>query len=213
MLEANANLPDAVSFAPILETDISENVELEPGQYWELGLSVTDPDDDFATVDVEVSGSGSDWLLFDQDSLTIYTTAELEGQTLGTFQVTIVLEDYEANRATNALTITVECKDGNRTPLCYTAEDTGSVETSDSATTIIDGETTTTGITQIDSLLDFTSDYDVVEVLSIEDTVPEADPALEDDEDFVDMPGVLSEEQAAEAMEDIIAQSLEPVVF
>jgi hypothetical protein len=61
--------------------------------------------------------------------------------------------------------------------------------------------------------LDFTSDYDVVEVLSIEDTVPEADPALEDDEDFVDMPGVLSEEQAAEAMEDIIAQSLEPVVF
>jgi len=44
MLEANANLPDAVSFAPILETDISENVSLEPGQYWELSLSVNDPD-------------------------------------------------------------------------------------------------------------------------------------------------------------------------
>lgn len=37
----------------------------------------------------------------------------MSGQTLGTFQITIVLADYEGNVSNNAFTITVECVAGS----------------------------------------------------------------------------------------------------
>ena len=47
-------------------------------------------------------------------------------------------------------------------------------------------------------------EYEVERVVPIEETVEAADPALEDEEDFIDVPGVLAPEQGAKAIEDII---------
>lgn len=92
-----ANLPVSVSFAPSLDTDVSEAFILEPGEDWSLTLSASDADDDLATIDVDFSGSSSDWLIFDQESLTVYVAEDKAGQTLGSFLITIILEDYEGN--------------------------------------------------------------------------------------------------------------------
>lgn len=46
-----------------------------------------------------------------------------------------------------------------------------------------------------------------METLSLSETVEPADPALEDDDDYEDVEGVLTIEQAESAIEEIIAQS------
>lgn len=61
--------------------------------------------------------------------------------------------------------------------------------------------------------MDFTQDYEVVVTLSIAETVGVADSSLEDEEDFLDIEGVISIEQAAKAIEEIIQASALPVVF
>ena len=58
-------LPASVSFPPLLNTDVSEAILLDPGVAWSLTLDATDPDDDLATVDVEFTGSSSDWIEFE----------------------------------------------------------------------------------------------------------------------------------------------------
>lgn len=70
-----------------------------------------------------------------------------------------------------------------------------------------------TTISSIDNIFDFTQDYEVVETLSIEETVGVPDSSLEDEEEFLDIEGVISIEQAAEAIEEIIQESVKPVVF
>lgn len=63
--------PTAVSFAPILLTDVSETIFLTPGEKWELTLDAEDADDDLAEVLLTFSGSAKDWLDWDQKALTI----------------------------------------------------------------------------------------------------------------------------------------------
>lgn len=75
------------------------------------------------------------------------------------------------------------------------------------------GVTTVTAISTADTLLGFTADYEVEIVTSIAESAGAADPALEDEEDFVDIEGVISIEQAAEAIEEIVQASNKPVVF
>lgn len=50
-------------------------------------------------------------------------------------------------------------------------------------------------------------------VTSIEESGPAADPSLEDDDDYEDVPGVLQYEQAAATLENIRASSEEVVEF
>lgn len=128
--------------------------------------------------------------------------------TLGTYLATVVLEDFEGNVSNWPITIQVSCASGNRHPLCYTAQDTGSVETTDTGIIVEDDSVTTVStISSTDSLTAFTADYEVVETLSLSETVEPADPSLEDDEDFEDVEGVLTQEQAASAIEEIVAAS------
>lgn len=58
---------------------MSEAVLLDPGVAWSLTLDATDPDDDLATVDVEFTGSSSDWIEFEQSTLTIKTADDMSG--------------------------------------------------------------------------------------------------------------------------------------
>ena len=108
---------------------------------------------------------------------------------------TVILEDFEGNVSNWPITIQVTCASGNRHPLCYTPQDTGSVETTDTGILVEDDTVTTVNtISSTDSLTAFTADYEVVETLSLSETVEPADPTLEDDEDFVDVEGVLTQE-------------------
>ena len=65
--EPNANVPTAVTFAPILETDVGEPFVLEPGEEWSLALVATDVDEDLAEINVDFSGNSGDFLAFDYD--------------------------------------------------------------------------------------------------------------------------------------------------
>mmetsp|Transcript_7004 Transcript_7004/g.9729 ORF Transcript_7004/g.9729 Transcript_7004/m.9729 type:complete len:98 (+) Transcript_7004:4701-4994(+) len=71
---ATTAAPTAVAFAPILTTDVSDTVRLEPGQPWLLTLAAEDPDDDLARVFITFSDSASDWIKFDESTLTLETT-------------------------------------------------------------------------------------------------------------------------------------------
>lgn len=62
---AGESLSELILFPPILDTDVSEGFNLEPGLPWDLTIAATDPDDDLATIDVEFSGTAADWLIFD----------------------------------------------------------------------------------------------------------------------------------------------------
>ena len=68
-----------VSFAPVLNNDVSEAVQLNAGESWSITLDATDADNDLATIDVTYSGTTADWLIFDQEALTISTIPELAG--------------------------------------------------------------------------------------------------------------------------------------
>ena len=82
-------------------------------------------------------------------------------------------------------------------------------------------QTVDPSLTQISSLqetqrindLSQLSDYEVEVVTSIEDSGPAVDPSLEDDEFFEDVKGVIQKEQAAETLENIIAESEGPIEF
>ena len=67
------------------------------------------------------SGTTADWLIFDQEALTISTIPELAGaQTLGTSSITIVLEDYQGNQSQWPITLVVSCPGDSTDILCYT---------------------------------------------------------------------------------------------
>lgn len=158
-----------VSFAPVLITDVSESFSLEAGEPWSLFLDATDPDNDLATIDVTFSGTSADWIQFDQESLTVSTIDNLVGaQTLGTFQITVVLEDLTGKRTDTPVTLEVICPAGSEDPLCYVEP-----EISDDDVSTDDGEFIDPDATTIDSITsqatfdDFTADYEVVEVVSI----------------------------------------------
>ena len=104
ILEATANIPLAVTYAPILETDISEPFILEPGEEWSLTLAVSDVDNDFADIIVDFSGAASDFLAFDYDQVTLYVSNP-PGMQLGAFLATVVLTDYEGNASEWPITI------------------------------------------------------------------------------------------------------------
>ena len=66
--EPLANLPTTVTYAPILETDISESFRLEPGNFWSLEISATDVDDDLSNISLDFSSNSGDWLAYDSDA-------------------------------------------------------------------------------------------------------------------------------------------------
>ena len=75
------------------------------------------------------------------------------------------------------------------------------------ATVIDDTVTTTTAPSLSESLTTGTTqeffDYEEAPAQSLSDTVDPLDLSLEDDPDFVDEPGIVTEEQAAELIEEI----------
>ena len=66
--EPLANVPTTVTYAPVLETDISESFPLEPGNFWSLEISATDVDDDLSNISVDFSSNSGDWLSYDSDA-------------------------------------------------------------------------------------------------------------------------------------------------
>lgn len=63
-----------MAFPPILTTDVSGTIQLEPGASWSLKLEAEDPDGDLADIFVTFSDSSDNWLGFTQSTLTIETT-------------------------------------------------------------------------------------------------------------------------------------------
>lgn len=121
-----------------------------------------------------------------------------------------MLEDLAGNQSQHPLVIQVSCPAGSLHPLCYEEPETEAVVTDAEA-----------GVTKVESIADiataaaatFTLDYEETETLSLEALAPPPDPALEEEEDFEDVPGVLTEEQAAGAVEEIYAASDVPQEF
>lgn len=117
--------------------------------------------------------------------------------------MTIVLEDFEGNQARDPLVIEVACPTGSVHPICYVEP-----EIDDTITTIvIDTETTTSAPSLSDTITSSTRleffDYEEAPAQSLSDTVEAIDLSLEDDPDFVDEPGIVTTEQAAEIIEEI----------
>ena len=121
-----------------------------------------------------------------------------------------MLEDLAGNSSQNPIVIQVSCPAGSLHPLCY--------EEPEEEAVVADPEE---GITKVESIADiataaadtFTLDYEETVTLSLEATAPPPDPALEDDDDFEDVPGVLTEDQAAAAVEEILAAGDAPQEF
>ena len=117
-----------------------------------------------------------------------------------------MLEDLAGNSSQNPLVIQVSCPAARLHPLCYVEPEEEAVVT--------DAEE---GVTKVESIADiataaadtFTLDYEETVTLSLEATAPPPDPALEEEDDFEDVPGVLTEEQAAAAVEEILSAGAE----
>lgn len=114
--------------------------------------------------------------------------------------------------------IEVVCPDvGSNHPLCVKEDDTvdSSTTTTIEVTDESGGITTVTSSTSTTSVSNdfFEPDYEVVKIVAIEDTVEKADPELEDDDDFIDVPGVITPEQSVAAIEFIEEASEEEVIF
>ena len=122
-----------------------------------------------------------------------------------------MLEDLAGNSSQNPIVIQVSCPAGSLHPLCYEEPEEEAVVT----------DAAEEGVTSVQSIADiataaadtFTLDYEETVTLSLEATAPPPDPALEEDDDFEDVPGVLTEEQAAAAVEEILAASDAPAEF
>ena len=207
---ADALIPEAVSFPPILRNDdLLDTITLEPGEAWEIVFDPFDSDDDLATIDVIFDSTSALWLEYDQASYTLRTAADMSGQDLGTYQITVLLEDLLGNASSYPVLFQIECLPGSFNELC---PDESEAEEETVAAVIAD--TDVTEITSVDIFIniEISLDYDVVETIPISELVEPADPALEE-EGFEDVEGVLSAEQGAEAIEDITSASDEPVEF
>lgn len=194
--------PETVSFPPFLSTDVSGTFNIEPGENWSLTLEADDADGDLADVFMTFSDSAGDWLDWNQSTMTV-STSDLGKQKLGTFGVTVQLTDLESNSANYAIVIEVACGGNNASELCAPEPAATDTAASNAATASITpttgagefGATGTAGAAA--SILEEFLDYEVQTVVPIEDLVPELDLSLEEDEDFVDVKGVISLEQAA----------------
>lgn len=110
--------------------------------------------------------------------------------------MTVVLEDFEGNQSRDPLVIEVRCPSGSEHPICYVEpvieEPTIITDTTGTTTT------TTTAPTLSGSLSSATADeffdYEEVEILSLTESVEPVNLDLEDDPDFVDEPGIVTEE-------------------
>ena len=184
---------------------MSETIFLEPGEQWSLTLAAEDPDNDLAEVQMTFSDSAEDWLDWNQSTLTV-ETGNLDLQTLGTFTITVQLSDLEGKTSAYPIVIEVACGSNNISPLCApepTVEDT----TTAAITTTTDVSTTALLSPQAATaaILEEFLDYEVKEVVSLEELVEPIDPDLVEDDDFEDVPNVYSAEQAAEFVETIEA--------
>lgn len=112
--------------------------------------------------------------------------------------ITVILEDFEGLQAQYPLVIEVTCPDvGLDNPLCVTDDGSETVQTVSTFDTTTDkGITTVNSSDSTTTVSDtfFEPDYETKEIKSIEDSVDPADAALEDDDDFVDVVGVISPE-------------------
>lgn len=115
----------------------------------------------------------------------------------GTFTVTLELRDLNDQFANYPIIIEVFCVPGNLSPLCTGEEDgdeTGFFE-DQPAEFDDDGELiTATPQTDSKSAIDEFFDYEPTPVLTIEQQSGKPDPELEDEDDFEDVPGVVSQE-------------------
>lgn len=136
----------------------------------------------------------------------------MSGQELGTYQITVILEDLTGLSTSYPVLFQIECLPGSANPQCESEEE----EPEETVASVIADDTDVTEVSSINSLtinIELTLDYEVVEIIPIDELVEPADPALEDDDDFEDVEGVLTAEQGAEAIEDIVTASDEPVEF
>ena len=60
-------------------------------------------------VSLSDADSSKEWLEYDEKSLLLKTKSDLSRQTLGTFQVTILLTDYQDQKTNYSLLIEVSC--------------------------------------------------------------------------------------------------------
>ena len=109
-----AAVPVAVSFAPQLRNDIKSTVKLEPGDSWSITLDPYDVDGDLAEVYLTYSDSAKNWIEFDRKALTIRTTSSMDLQTLGTFVITVQLEDLTGKISNYPIVLEVVCSPGSR---------------------------------------------------------------------------------------------------
>jgi hypothetical protein len=149
-------------------------------------------------VSLTFSDTASDWLDWDKASTTISTKSDLSKQSLGTFGVTVEMSDTAGNVANSPIVIELACVAGNSSPLCAPPEPEPSTVAAVATTAAAD-----TASTAASAIEDFTLDYEVKKTVPIEELVAPLDTSLEEDDDFEDVPGVLSSEQAAGIIEEI----------
>jgi len=136
-------------------------------------LQPFDVDGDLATVDVDYSGDSALWIEFDQRTLKIHTAKDLSGQKLGTYLVTVVLEDFDGRRAEFPIIIEVFCPDvGHDHPLCKPLEET-QIPSTETTITVTDsnGDVTVVSSKDVNNISRdsfFTADYEVIKVKPIE---------------------------------------------
>ena len=109
-------------------------------------------------------------------------------------------------RTSVPIIVEVACVAGNTSPLCAPEPEpepaTIAIQADISITATTDTATVGTADLSVEAFLD----YEVVKVVPLEELVAPLDTSLEEDDDFEDVPGVLSQEQAAGIIEDLEEQ-------
>jgi len=128
----------------------------------------------------------------------------LDKQTLGTFSITVELTDLEGKRSSYPIVIEVDCGTTTASKLCAPKETAASTATAATTTTAdVTGPATAAVATTTAAFLDEVLDYEVKVVLSVSEQVVPVDPDLQEDEDFEDIPGIITSEQAASIIDNI----------
>lgn len=102
--------------------------------------------------------------------------------------------------------VEVACVAGNTSPLCAPEPEPEPATIAIAADVSITATTDTATVGTADLSVEAFLDYEVVKVVPIEELVAPLDTSLEEDDDFEDVPGVLSGEQAAGIIEDLEEQ-------
>ncbi len=151
--------PAAVSFVPILTTDIAEAFPIEASQPWEQQFVVIDADNDLVKIDLLFSGSAEDWLEWDEGAMTLRTT-DLSLQTKGTFVVQLRPEDSKQQFNVYDIVLVVDCTEGNVDRLCAADATTTTDGSFDVPTFNDDGELIAAATVTVNSIVEEFLDYE-----------------------------------------------------